>query len=469
MYEGGLGVNQDLSQAASWFRKSAEQGNAPAQSVLGGMYLNGKGVARDNTVAASWIRKSAEQGYPPAQYILGIMYTEGIGVPVDNQQAVIWFRKSAEQSIAPAQNALGWMYLSGKGVAQDNTEAASWFRRSADQGDASGQFYLGSMYLRGQGVAQDNVEAVRLLRKSADQGNVAGQAALGSLYVTGTALPRNCSDAARWFRKAGEGGHPDYRGFFAAREALGHIWSSYFYYIERYALFRRTVRQLGETSAGKILVEEQGESVRLSCGRRGMTVSYPFLKDEVLLDIFQGMKSLVTDCLDGEKDGRESESERRILTALLSSLEKSSYHSCEEVGFLILENMDNPGWIGVEFQAGDSGLRVVESFDEGPAFRAGIREGDKIVEVDGRTTEKLPVAEARKLLTGKPGTTVHLRVFTRDSSGAEKSSRSTLRSRGRSSRPRNSHPGTSETGSAISGSGTFVPTPTSGSMRPYGI
>lgn len=412
MYDMGLGVDPDPALAASWFRKSAEQGNAPAQSALGVKYLIGKGVAQDNTQAADWLRKSAEQGHAPAQFMLGSMYAEGFGVPEDNQQAVIWFRKSAGQNIAPAQTALGRMYLSGKGVAQDNTEAASWFRQSADQGDALGQYYLGSMYLRGQGVAQDNVEAVRWLRKSADQGNVTGQAALGYLYATGTALPRNCTDAARWYRKAGEGGHPRYRGFFAAREALGHIWSSYFYHIERYALFRRTVRRLGETSAGKILLEEQGDSVRLSCGRRGMTVAYPVLDDTVLDDIFQGMKSLVADCLDGDKDERESGSERRILDALLSSLEKGTYLSCEEVGLPKSENKDPPGWIGLEFQVEDSGLLVVDSFEEGPAFRAGIRGGDKIVEVDGRSTEKLPVAEARKILMGKPGTTVSLRVFT---------------------------------------------------------
>jgi len=415
MYEEGLGVNQDSAQAVSWFRKSAEQGHAPAQSALGMMFLKGSGVAQDNTIAASWVRKSAEQGDAPAQFMLGSMYAEGTGVPVDDQQATTWFRKSADQNIAPAQTALGFLYLSGKGVPQDNTEATSWFRRSADLGDARGQYYLGSMYLRGQGVPQDNVEAVRWLRKSADQGDVVGQATLGSLYLTGTALPRNCSDAARWFRKAGEGGHPQYRGFFTAREALGHIFRSYFYYIERYALLLRTVRRIGGTSAGKVLVEEQGDSVRISCGRRGMTVAYPFLDDEVLADVFQGMKSLMADCLGGDKDVQESESEKRILEALLSSLERSYYLSCEEVGLLTSQNEEPPGWIGLEFQVGDSGLLVLESFEGAPASREGIRAGDRIVEVDGRSTEKVSKEEARKILKGTPGTTVTLRILSEGS------------------------------------------------------
>ena len=43
-------------------RKAAEQGIAEAQSNLGLMYSDGLGVKQDYTEAAKWFRKAAEQG-----------------------------------------------------------------------------------------------------------------------------------------------------------------------------------------------------------------------------------------------------------------------------------------------------------------------------------------------------------------------------------------------------------------------
>jgi len=62
LYEGGQGVPQDYTQAAFWYRKSAEQGYSKAQSNLGSMYHRGQGVPQDDTQASSWFRKAAEQG-----------------------------------------------------------------------------------------------------------------------------------------------------------------------------------------------------------------------------------------------------------------------------------------------------------------------------------------------------------------------------------------------------------------------
>ena len=71
---------------------------------------------QDDKQAVSWFQKSAEQGDADAQYILGYMYAEGRGVPQDDKQAVSWFQKAAEQGDADAQNNLGVMYENGRGV-----------------------------------------------------------------------------------------------------------------------------------------------------------------------------------------------------------------------------------------------------------------------------------------------------------------------------------------------------------------
>ena len=56
------GVKQDFAEAAKWYRKAAEQGDAAAQYNLGIMYEEGTGVKQDFAEAAKWYRKAAEQG-----------------------------------------------------------------------------------------------------------------------------------------------------------------------------------------------------------------------------------------------------------------------------------------------------------------------------------------------------------------------------------------------------------------------
>ncbi|MEU5215703.1 S41 family peptidase [Streptomyces sp. NPDC020807] len=72
-------------------------------------------------------------------------------------------------------------------------------------------------------------------------------------------------------------------------------------------------------------------------------------------------------------------------------------------------------YTGVGLSAGRSGadgVRVTRVQDGGPADRAGLRVGDRIVAVDGREVDGLSVSEVVSLLRGdgEPGTPVELRV-----------------------------------------------------------
>ena len=62
MYYRGLGVEQDLKEAAKWFQKTANQGNANAQHNLGVMYANGKGVEQNYVTAYAWESIAATNG-----------------------------------------------------------------------------------------------------------------------------------------------------------------------------------------------------------------------------------------------------------------------------------------------------------------------------------------------------------------------------------------------------------------------
>jgi hypothetical protein len=57
-------VAQDYAEAARWYRKAAEQGNAVAQGSLGFMYWKGQGVAQDYVQAHLWINLAASRSNP---------------------------------------------------------------------------------------------------------------------------------------------------------------------------------------------------------------------------------------------------------------------------------------------------------------------------------------------------------------------------------------------------------------------
>jgi uncharacterized protein len=70
MYDHGEGVPQDGKEAADWYRKAAEKGNAQAQYRMGVIYANGYGVEQDANEAVKWYRKAANQGFEPAKEAL---------------------------------------------------------------------------------------------------------------------------------------------------------------------------------------------------------------------------------------------------------------------------------------------------------------------------------------------------------------------------------------------------------------
>ena len=102
MFENGLGVPQDYTEAVKWYQRAAEQGHVGAQNNLGVMYGNGRGVAQDHTEAAKWYQLAAEQGVAQPQDNLGVMYENGRGVPQDFVRAHMWFNLAAAQGLAPA-------------------------------------------------------------------------------------------------------------------------------------------------------------------------------------------------------------------------------------------------------------------------------------------------------------------------------------------------------------------------------
>ena len=75
----------------------AAQGEPSAIFILGCMYDYGLGVTSNHTEAVKLIRKAAEQGNLDAQLRLDFIYKYGHGVPKDRNEALKWRRMATLQ------------------------------------------------------------------------------------------------------------------------------------------------------------------------------------------------------------------------------------------------------------------------------------------------------------------------------------------------------------------------------------
>jgi len=138
----------------------AEQGHPTAQNNLASLYEHGWGVPKNPSEAISWYRAAAEQGDPTACN-LATTYLLGRGVRRDDRQAATWFLAAAQQGFAVAQANLAFMYYTGRGIGRDYAEAAKWTMRAAEHGYAFAETDLGYLYEQGKGVPLDYLAAYK--------------------------------------------------------------------------------------------------------------------------------------------------------------------------------------------------------------------------------------------------------------------------------------------------------------------
>lgn len=100
------------------------------------------------------------------------------------------------------------------------------------------------------------------------------------------------------------------------------------------------------------------------------------------------------------------------IDGMLTSLDPhSALMKPEEFKELEIETRGTFTGIGIEITIKDDVITVVAPIEDTPAWRAGIRAGDKILRIDDKSTKGMKITEAVKLLRGPKGTQVRLTIL----------------------------------------------------------
>ncbi|HOV56600.1 MAG TPA: S41 family peptidase [Rhodanobacteraceae bacterium] len=112
------------------------------------------------------------------------------------------------------------------------------------------------------------------------------------------------------------------------------------------------------------------------------------------------------------EDKSDAELMQAAIKGLLSGLDPhSEYLDQRELTALTEDTSGAYEGLGIEVFSADGVLRVIAPIDDTPAERAGIKPGDIITRIDGKTITRENAGESVELLRGKPGSEVTLTVL----------------------------------------------------------
>lgn len=187
----------DHNEAATWFAKAAETGNAEATFELGNCYAKGQGFATDLMQAKSLYQKAEELGHPKATS--AVKWSSAKITQAETQ--VQKLATAAANGDVQARFELGMFFAGGSVYPPDFAAAAAQIEQAAAQNHADAQFAMFSLYQNGQGIAKDMKQAFAWLTKAAAQGHGKALFFFGRRYADGRITQEEIPNAAAIFEK----------------------------------------------------------------------------------------------------------------------------------------------------------------------------------------------------------------------------------------------------------------------------
>ncbi|CAF4169035.1 unnamed protein product, partial [Rotaria sordida] len=157
---GDINVKQDYEQAAKYFAKAANQGNAEGMYNLARLTDRGLGVKKDHNLAQRLFEQTAAQ--PPqhplleefpnnggalAEHALGLRYAEDVVVHKNLLCAAYWYQRAVNHGCGEAANNLAIMYEDGIAVDKNLDKAQQLYEMSARKENSPAMLSLAHLWL----------------------------------------------------------------------------------------------------------------------------------------------------------------------------------------------------------------------------------------------------------------------------------------------------------------------------------
>jgi carboxyl-terminal processing protease len=112
------------------------------------------------------------------------------------------------------------------------------------------------------------------------------------------------------------------------------------------------------------------------------------------------------------KDVKEEDLINGAIKGIFEALDShSTYFSPEDYKEFMIDLEGEIVGVGVQIERRDGRVTVVAPIEGTPAYKAGIKTGDKIVEVDGTDITEYTTDQAANLIRGKEGTEVEIGII----------------------------------------------------------
>ena len=128
-----------------------------------------------------------------------------------------------------------------------------------------------------------------------------------------------------------------------------------------------------------------------------------------LLDLFANVFERVR--AEYVEPANDREMVENAINGMLTGLDPhSSYMNAKQFSDMQVQTRGQFGGLGIEVTQENGYIRVVSPIDDTPAMRAGVKAGDLIVALDGKTVQGLSLNEAVDKMRGVPGSKISITI-----------------------------------------------------------
>ena len=194
MYQYGYGVEKNIGEALSWYKKAAIQNHKEACFKLGILYYSGKIIKEDDNEAIKWFIKASKEGDKTSESILEQYYKDGFKLDKEfNRKYETLFKARSQDKNAQIQ--FGYDYVYNHLTTNNQNEVCQWYKQLAHDGNPDAQFLYSRICLN-----QIDNQRLEWLKKAATQEHTKSQYELAQMYHYGNYVEQSDIESIKCYQ-----------------------------------------------------------------------------------------------------------------------------------------------------------------------------------------------------------------------------------------------------------------------------